>query len=602
MHFFHPIEQSAPHIYHSALPLSPTSSVLRSKTAMFRPKITREETPITEFYGRPGNWGSVIRTIKGDLGGFTCTSTIGYRIAAACRDGTVGIYDSVTGVLRLSLNPADAVEAMRGFPDGSILSCMHRDNPSITLWDIQTGGLIHTFTLEWEPKDIAVSSKGRYLACGLSDGSVRFWEVASKLKGSAFRSGLPIINLCWLAPEEQLMVANEASVHIRDVVAGRVLHSFDMQDPVCGAAYFQKLNQLAIVTRSGAESITTFIDPHRGTSSPLHSIKGRSSYLTFFQTTGVLVYVKGTRGLLLFDISKRDWKYFHCPAAITSVSTLSNGIVVVNATDFGIQLLSLDMGDVISQQHIPPVLAVHPSNEGGVVAIVPTNRDRVILLELATMSQVLTIPARENCAIPTEHAVVLCVSLKNKMAVYWFKEGGKVNLQMWKFYDGYPAWTMEMDELPSVARISPAGARLVTYHNPYGTYLRIWDVKSGKPLDKLRISHSWLAPPLDIEFDWEDEFYCLYDTYRIRYGFSAGSIQHNRPPLIIRLGEDSLVSQAWKRQSDVDDSCEWVVRGSERICWIPPGYIGSLQASHCWTGSSLVMAGQDGTLRVLTFD
>ena len=45
------------------------------------------------------------------------------------------------------------------------------------------------------------------------------------------------------------MVASGASVHIQDTITGNVLvHSFNIQDPVCGAAYFQKLNQLAVVT------------------------------------------------------------------------------------------------------------------------------------------------------------------------------------------------------------------------------------------------------------------------------------------------------------------------------------------------------------------
>jgi hypothetical protein len=63
-------------------------------------------------------------------------------------------------------------------------------------------------------EDIAVSLKGRYLACGLSDGSVNFWEVANKMEGPAFGSGSPITHLCWLEPEERLMVANGASVRI----------------------------------------------------------------------------------------------------------------------------------------------------------------------------------------------------------------------------------------------------------------------------------------------------------------------------------------------------------------------------------------------------
>ena len=109
------------------------------------------------------------------------------RIAVACGDGTVGIYDSVTGVLRLSLNPPNSIQAMAGSPDGSAFFCTRRESPSVTMWDIQTGGLIHTFVLKGEAKATVVSLKGRYLAYSLFDGTLNVWEVANKLEVPAFR-------------------------------------------------------------------------------------------------------------------------------------------------------------------------------------------------------------------------------------------------------------------------------------------------------------------------------------------------------------------------------------------------------------------------------
>ena len=121
-----------------------------------------------------------MRTITASSKRFTSMTTFGHSIAAACDDGTMNIYDSVTGVLRLSLNPLDPVQTIRGSPDSSIVFCTH-NTPTITGWDIQTGGLIHTFVLEKTVKDIAVSLTGRYLACRLSNKSVKVWEVAGKI-------------------------------------------------------------------------------------------------------------------------------------------------------------------------------------------------------------------------------------------------------------------------------------------------------------------------------------------------------------------------------------------------------------------------------------
>ena len=49
----------------------------------------------------------------------------------------------------------------------------------------------------------------------------------------------------------------------------------------------------------------------------------------------------------------------------------------------------------------------------------------------------------------------------------------------------------------------------------------------------------------------------------------------------------------------MNDGHELVIGGYEAFCWIPPGYIGSARASHCWAGpsnTSLFMAEQGGTL------
>ena len=574
---------------------------------MFHSMFLPEKTQITGFHGRPNNWGSVVRAITDTLGGFTCMTTIGHRstarIAAACEGGTVAIFDSVTGVLRLSLSPPHPVQAMTGSPDGSILFCTHRDTPSITLWDIQTGGLIHTFTLKSEAKVTAISLGGRYLACALSDGSANFWEVASRTGGPIFGSGSSITGVCWLAPEERLMVADEASIHIRDVVTGSVLvENFKIQDPVYGVAYSRKLNQLAIVTSSGAESTITIIDAQTGRFSASSRFRRRISCFAFSQTTPVLVCGMKTGGLELINVSTWRWAHPDFPATVTSVSTLSNGTVVANVMGSGIQLLSLDEGYAPPQQLLPPTLSVRPLDEGRIIAVVPTSRDRVILLESATMSQVLTIPTQTTLLVPTNRTVVLCASLKRRFAVCCLEEGGKNYLQLWVQIYQYPQWTTAICDLPLVGSISPAGTRLVTSHIELDrtSTLSVRSLENGELLGRLTDQSS--SCPLRIAFDSEDRFYSHYTTCCILYDVLTSSKSHTPSHLTIRRRQLFSIVRARERQYCVDDSREWVVRGSQKICWIPPGYIGSTEGtSHCGAGSSLFMAGQDGTLRVLAF-
>lgn len=158
---------------------------------------------------------------------------------------------------------------------------------------------------------------------------------------------------------------------------------------------------------------------------------------------------------------------------------------------------------------------------------------------------------------------------------------------------------MEADELPSIARISPTGTRLVTFHITHNkNYVLIRGTENGRFLANLLLNHP--IPPLDVAFESEDQFYSHHETFRIPYVFVT-SPEVTVSDSIICRGQLPLAFQRQEGQFFVDDSHEWVVSRSQRICWIPPGYIGYVQASSCWAGSTLVMAGQDGTLRKLTF-
>jgi hypothetical protein len=88
----------------------------------------------------------------------------------------------------------------------------------------------------------------------------------------------------------------------------------------------------------------------------------------------------------------------------------------------------------------------------------------------------------------------------------------------------------------------------------------------------------------------------IYFTYLYRY--KPMQLDYERSVI---AGQLPLIEQARQKEYCVDGGNEWVVSESQRICWIPPEYIASTPASHCWAKTSLFMVGQDGTLRELTF-
>ena len=92
MHFFHPIQQCAQHIYYTALPLSPTSSHLQNFCLQ---NVTDGQlSHVTAFIGAPETWGLLLRTIDIRPRQLTCITTFGQEIIAACGN-IVNIYDAV---------------------------------------------------------------------------------------------------------------------------------------------------------------------------------------------------------------------------------------------------------------------------------------------------------------------------------------------------------------------------------------------------------------------------------------------------------------------------------------------------------------------------
>ena len=302
------------------------------------------------------------------------------------------------------------------------------------------------------------------------------------------------------------------------------------------------------------------------------------------KTTEQLVCGGEASGLETVNISTGCWTRFDFPATLASISTLSNRTMVANVRGSGIQLLWLDQEHASPQQPTSPLLTTYLLDEGRIVTIVPATNDRVILLETATMSQVFSNPAHGSLSVVTDHTIILCASLKNKIATRCFQESVGNYLEMWEFSRQHPRWTIPTTKHPSVGSISLAGTRLVTFHNRHSqSFIRIWDAFSGRLLAQTLIDDPHVTPPLGITFYWEDRFYFYHNTHRVPHVINTAS-RTDSPYThsITRLEKQQLDGQVQEKRYRLDDGREWVFCGSERICWIPPGYIGSAPGSHLW--------------------
>ena len=647
MHFFHPIQQCAQQVYHTAVPLSPTSSELHK--LCLQSIIDNQLSHITTFLRAPHTWGPLLRTIDTRPRQLTCITTSAQRIISACED-TIHIYDAITGVLQQSICVLDTVVKIHSSADGSVLFLAHPS--SVTMWDIQTGGLIHAFTAPLKINDIAVSIT--HIACGSSDGSVMFWNIHTK-EGNGFENDQPVVTINWLSTQD-LVVATQGTLYIHNIIDGKRSVWFSTSKHIWGMVYLENKLLVGISWQSpGTSQEQCFFVPmtHTGiimewadtySSAPVRideesqlqleeDVKqwhvyglpqslGGPRFVYNGKLEGPILVDKKIAcitppsGVQFFNTTSHTWadeKPVLLGAARSVAISLGRNIVV--QTNTSIQILSVDAltgGEVhrdICPSHIYPLGKKH---------IICIQSDRhLIILKLETLQELH--PDNNSSQLwsllknlsPFHHASSLtnqlpfaCASLSYGLVA---KFGILRIMQAWQSGTPLPEGAEVADEDVLLSGLSPMCTLAVTVHTSPHPGLHIEDVKDGTILANLPLEHDELktGEVYDLTFDSENRFYLKID----RPGQHI-QVPHNIIPLplgryshtITREEPVPLPEPRPTLPYTLDANCEWVIDTKFRkICWIPPGDLRRGSGGHFWAGLSLVMVGDDGVVRKLSF-
>ena len=174
--FFSIISTSSPHIYHSALPLSPKTSIVRRLYELHAHALTRV------VYGLPTSWEESIMSV-----GFPCLIDGAVwspcsRFIAITQDiprqtgGSVRILDAVTlGVLSTFLvDESHETQSLTFSPDTHSLTFFGENEDRIISWDVQTGVLISDISLEQLSWPNKYHSEITYSTCGAMFGLFKY--------------------------------------------------------------------------------------------------------------------------------------------------------------------------------------------------------------------------------------------------------------------------------------------------------------------------------------------------------------------------------------------------------------------------------------------
>ena len=171
---FDTIRNSPFYIYHSALPLSPSSSWFH-KCYGTDPSLT-----VKVVKGLAGKWGKCSRTVL--LG--SCTPTLSYwnnTVAVGSETGDIMILDTITGSQTAVLSGhTDEVGCITFSSDGTSL-VSGSDDRTVKLWDVQTGGVVKTFSghTNWV-YSVSISAGCTMIASGSDDHTIRLWDIQTE--------------------------------------------------------------------------------------------------------------------------------------------------------------------------------------------------------------------------------------------------------------------------------------------------------------------------------------------------------------------------------------------------------------------------------------
>ena len=171
MEHFDTIRNSPSQIYHSVLPLSPSSSWLQK---CYSTEISHE---VKIVRGTKARWGTCSRTVL--LGSHTqALSYWNNTIAVGSVGGDIIILDTITGSQMAILSGhTNAVICLTFLSDGKSLISGSNDK-TVKLWDIQTGGVVKTFYGHSDGVlSVSISADHTRIASGSWDQTVCLWDI-----------------------------------------------------------------------------------------------------------------------------------------------------------------------------------------------------------------------------------------------------------------------------------------------------------------------------------------------------------------------------------------------------------------------------------------
>ena len=220
--WFEAICGSPSQIYHSALPLSPSSTWVRN---CYSAELSGE---VKVVKGLPAEWGTCFRTValKSHSCSLACWKDI---IAVGLSSGKIVVLNGTTGRQAAILSSHTQLVGSLTFSlDGtSLVSGSH--DATIKLWDMQTGGVVKTFCSNtisvWS---VSISPDFTTIASAAFDGEIQLWDIQTG-ECNILTNQQSLVECVTFSPinSQYLISISDGKVQQWDIDGHKISHSYD---------------------------------------------------------------------------------------------------------------------------------------------------------------------------------------------------------------------------------------------------------------------------------------------------------------------------------------------------------------------------------------
>jgi WD40 repeat protein len=204
---FDTIQDSPSQIYHSALPLCPSSSWL---CKCYSAELGDE---VKAVRGLSTEWGACCRTVSlaHKPEAMSCWNN---AIAVGLESGDIIVLSAITGSQSATFSGhSDGVKSVTFSSDGALLVSGSYDK-SIKLWDIQTGGIITTFSGHRSTVcSVSISTDSTMIASGSWDKTIHLWDIQTRKCHCVIKQQDCIYAVWFLPTHPKTLITSSGDTH-----------------------------------------------------------------------------------------------------------------------------------------------------------------------------------------------------------------------------------------------------------------------------------------------------------------------------------------------------------------------------------------------------